>query len=156
MNFESLQFKTLRESIELMPQSDALYSVGEMKKLVTSSSLIIIDNDIVSVYINPDTEFGNAEADENIKAILSEVGDRKVYTLLVPDVTTRITVEVRDYENKAFDEIQLAEAYVIKQLAHRILAKAYLIARGVGTCPAKVFNTEADALVWLNGLRDKT
>ena len=156
MNLDSTQFKALRESIELMPQNDSVTAVGEMQKLVTSSSLIIIDDDIVSVYINPETEFGNAEADENVEAILSKVGDRKIFSLIVPDTTSRITVEARTYQNKAFDEIKLGEAYVINELAHRILAKAYLTATGKLNCPTRVFNTEAEALVWLIGLRDKS
>ena len=153
MNLNSQPFKRLRESIELMPQFDTSPSVGEMEKLVTSSSLIIIDDDLVSVYINPETEFGNAEADENVEAILSKVGDRGIYSVVVPDVTSRLTVEARTYRNRAFDNIKIAEVFVIKELAHRILAKAYM-STAKPNIPTRIFNSESEALIWVNKLKE--
>lgn len=137
-----------------MPTESSFVSTGDMVKLVTSTSLIIIDDDIVKAYINPETEFGNIDADENVEAVLSRIGSKKIYSLVVPDATTHITVEARSYRNEAYEKQKLGEAIVVKELAHRILAKAYIGVVGKTSCPTRIFNSESEAIDWLKSLKE--
>lgn len=126
----------------------------QLKKIVTSSALILIDDDMVKTYFHPEVEVTDESAEENFDAIWDDVKDRPYYSLVVPDMTTQISLDVRNYENDALDGLKRAEALVIRSLAHRILAKFYLKGRK-DRFPTKVVDTEAEALLWFEELREK-
>lgn len=124
-----------------------------LKKIVTSSALILIDDDMVKTYFHPDVEVTDESAKENVDAVWNDLKGRHHFSLIVPDSTTQISLDVRSYNNERFEKLKKAEALVIRTLAHRILAKFYLKARP-GNYPTKVFDTEADALLWFEELRE--
>lgn len=125
----------------------------QLKKLVTSSALIMIDGDVVKTYFHPDAEVTEESAEENFEAMWDDVKDMKFYNMIVPDSTTQISIDVRSYDNQPLEDLKKAEALVIKSLAHRILAKFYLNARK-HRYPTKVVDTEAEALEWFESLRE--
>jgi len=100
-----------------------------MEKVLTSSALIIIDNDVVKTYTNPDMEYDDQAAIENVEAIWEQVKDRRIFNLIVSDPTTHVTVEARGYTHNEFEKLKVAEAIVIKTLGHRILANYYAQAK---------------------------
>lgn len=124
-----------------------------MQKVVTSSSLIVVDGDVVTSYLNPNCEFNDESARENIDAIWELIKDERVFHLLVPDPTTHVTVETKDYLNPPFEALKKGEALIIKTLAHRLLAKFYLLARKDKQYPIRIFENEKDAMDWFNTLR---
>lgn len=121
-------------------------------KIVTSSALIIIDGDIVSTYTNPDSEFSGQDADKNVESIWPLIEGKKIFHLIIPDPSTHVTVEARDYANPKFDSVKKAEAIVIKTLGHRLLAQFYLKARHGKSYPVRIFDSEIDAHNWFRSL----
>lgn len=142
MNVEEVMFsKTTKSGSEIL------------EKVVTPTSLIIVDGDVVKVYTNPDVEYSDESANENIDSIWELVKDRKVYHLFVPDSSTYISVEARKYKHEAFEKIKLAQAIVIRTLGHAILAQFYKNAAKDRRYPIQIFNSEAKALQWFDELR---
>jgi hypothetical protein len=123
-----------------------------MHKVVTPSALIIIDADVMKTYLHADTEFGNQEADSNVESVWQFIKDKSIYHVIIPDPTTHITVDVKNYKNEMFVSVKRAEALVIRSLAHRILAKAFMSA-GNRPYPIRIFDCESDALAWFDKLR---
>lgn len=123
-----------------------------LKKVTTPTALIMIDGDVVKTYLRPDVEFTEESSEENINAIWDDIKDQRIFNLLLPDMTTQISVDVRSYENDALEKIKRAEAVVVKSLAHRLLAKFYLQSRKE-KYPTKIFETEAEALDWFESIR---
>ncbi len=70
-----------------------------LDKVITPSALIIIDGDVVKTYTNPDTEFSDESANENAEAIWEFIKDKRIFHLVVPDPTTLVTLEARNYRN---------------------------------------------------------
>lgn len=128
------------------------FNEGLPNKIVTPSALIIIDGDVVSTYTNPDSEFSGEDADKNIEAIWELIKDKKICHLIVPDPTTHVTVEAREYTNPKFESVKKAEAIVIKTLAHRLLAQFYLAARRGKSYPVRIFDSEIEAKKWFASL----
>lgn len=125
-----------------------------LEKVVAPTALIMIDDDVIKIYINPDVEMNAETAKENIDAIWDIVKDRKVFHMIVPDSTTHITMGINEFGDEQFEKIKKAEALVIKTLGHRILAKAFMNARK-GKYPVRVFDSENDATAWFNELREQ-
>ena len=122
-------------------------------KLVTPTALIIIDNDVMTTYLNPDVEFSEEEADVNIDMALKHLHGKRIFHVTVPDSTTHITLRPKRYWNEKFLAVKKAEALVIKTLAHRILANAFISTRKE-LFPIRIFATEAEALKWFEELRE--
>jgi hypothetical protein len=123
-----------------------------LEKIITPSALIILDGDIVKTYTNPDSEFCDDAATENAQAIWGLVKDKRIYHLIVPDPTTLITIEARNYRDNNFESVKKGEAIVIKTLGHRLLAHFYMNVRK-NDYPVKVFDCEIKAVEWFNSLR---
>lgn len=123
-----------------------------MHKVVTPSALIILDADVMKTYLHADIEFGNVEADANVESVWQFIKDEGIYHVMIPDTTTHITVAVKNYRNEQFESVKRAEALVIRSLAHRILAKAFMSARN-RPYPIRIFDSESDALAWFDQLR---
>jgi len=126
-----------------------------MKKVVTKSSLIVLDGDLVTTYTHPDVEFSAESADENYNSIREDLLGRMIFHMIVPDPTTHVTLDVRSYRNEDFESRKKGEAIVIKTLAHRLLAKFYYGIRK-DSYPIRIFETETSALEWFNELRSGT
>ena len=124
-----------------------------MHKIVTTSALVIIDDDLVITYVNPDCEFSDESARENFDAIYDTIRNRKVFHLVVPDPSSLVTVEAREYMNPRFEELKKGEALVIKTLGHRILAQFYMLARKEKDYPIRIFDSEQAATDWFDSLR---
>jgi hypothetical protein len=131
------------------------FSLDKMKKVVTKSSLIILDGDLVTTYTHPDVEFSAESADDNYASIREDLLGRKVFHMIVPDPTTHVTLDVRSYRNEDFEDRKKGEAIVIKTLAHRLLAKFYYGIRK-DRYPIRIFDTETSALEWFGTLRSTT
>ncbi len=123
-----------------------------LEKVITPSSLILIDGDVVKTYTHPDVEFGYDEAKDNVEAMWSHIENRSVFHMVAPDSTTHITMETDAYGDNRFEAIKKGEALVIKTLGHRILAKAFMQARS-HKYPVRIFDCEADAIAWFDSLR---
>lgn len=152
MNWVDQQIKTLSNALVMDDSFDGLEKQSP-NRIVTPSSLIIIDNDLMITYTNADSEFSDESANQNLEAIWDIVKDRSIFHLIVPDETTHITLEARDYNNPKFESIKKAEAIVIKTLAHRLLAQFYLKARKGKGYPIRIFDSEVDARSWFASLK---
>lgn len=144
---------TLKESQGFL-SLEVDYNTAMLKKFITSTSLIIIDNDVVRVYINADVKFDEDSARENVNLIMKEMGGAPFYHLVVPDPTAHISVSASSFQHKDFDRLKKGEAFVIQSLGHRILAQGYLKVTN-RDFPVRVFNKEEEALAWFNELRSK-
>ena len=118
-----------------------------IEKIVTPSALIILDGDVVKTYTNPHSEFSDDSANENAEAVLVLIVDDMVFHLVVPDPTTLITLNPREYGNTEFEALKRAEAIVIKTLGHRMLANFYVKER-INKYPIRIFDDENDAMAW--------
>lgn len=125
---------------------------GILEKVITPTALILIDDDVVKLYTNPDVDLDYLAAKENVEAIWDIVKDRKVFHLVVPDSATHISLEIDQFGDNRFEAIKKGEALVIKTLGHRILAKAFVRARQ-HKYPVRIFDCESDALEWFDQLR---
>ena len=126
-------------------------TTNSLQKLITSSSLVIFDGNVVKAYTNPEVEFCDDAANENAEAICDMIGKGPVYYLFVPDPTTHITLEARLYEHPQFESLKIGQAIVIKTLAHRLLAQFYLNVRK-NKYPVKIFDCETSAMNWFDEL----
>jgi hypothetical protein len=153
MNWVNELSCTLRESQGFLNVENQ-QNTKMLKKFITSSSLIIIDNDLVRVYINADAKFDEDSVKENIEVVMRELGDSTFYQVVVPDPTAHISISASDFHHSAFDELKKGEALVIQSLGHRILAQAYLRVTS-RKFPVRVFNKEEEALAWFEDLRSK-
>ena len=152
MNWKEEKTNFLNSAMSMNGSQDG-FDENAPNRIVTPSSLMIIDNDLVITYTNPDIEFSDESADQNVNAIWDIVKNRSVFHLIVPDPSTHVTVEVREYKNERFESIKKAEAIVIKTLGHRLLAQFYLKARKDKDYPVRIFESEADAREWFETLR---
>lgn len=123
-----------------------------LEKVVTPTALILIDDDVVKNYLNADVEFSQQSARDNVEAIWRFVKHGKFYHLVVPDASTQVTLGIGEVGDERFEAKKKAEAIVIKTLAHRILAKAFVRARK-HKYPMRVFEKEQDAIEWFDSLR---
>lgn len=153
MNWEKEKTNFLNNAISTNGMPDG-FDESAPNRIVTPSSLMIIDNDLVITYTNPDMEFSDESADQNVSAIWDIVKNRSIFHLIVPDSSTHVTVEARDYKNERFESIKKAEAIVIKTLGHRLLAQFYLKARKDTHYPVRIFESENDAREWFETLRE--
>ena len=135
-----------------MSVNPTLGKTQSLEKIVTPSALIIIDGDVVTTYMNSHAEFSDDSANENAEAVWDFVAGKRVFHLIVPDPTTLITIEARNYKNERFESVKRAEAIVIKTLGHRLLAQFYMNVRA-NECPVKIFDSEAKAIEWFDSIR---
>ena len=126
-----------------------------LEKVITPTALILIDDDVVKTYMNADVEFNTEAASDNVEAIWEYVKGKKVYHLAVPDASTQITMGVDEFGDSRFENLKLGEAIIVKTLAHRILAKAFVKVR-CSKYPIEMFEDENDALAWFDTLRATT
>ena len=125
-----------------------------MERLFTSTALIIIEDNVVKTYTNPDVEYDDKAVEENLQAIKDNMDDRKVFNLFIPDPSTHITVEAREFQDNRFERAKLAEALVIRTLGHRILANFYVKARK-RKYPVRIFDSEQEALEWFESVKEE-
>ena len=134
-----------------MHSKQTMPSVKPLEKVITPSALILVDDNVVKTYTNPGSELNEESANENAEAILDLIVDARVFHLVVPDPTTLITLNPREYGNTAFETLKMAEAIVIKTLGHRMLANFYVKER-INKYPIRIFDDENDALAWFKEL----
>ena len=123
-----------------------------LEKVITPTALILVDIDVVKVYLNADVELSTEAAEENVEAIWHLVKDREVFHLVVPDSTTHVTMGVEEFGDSRFEAIKKGEAIIVKTLAHRILAGGIVQARK-RKYPIKICDTEMEAIDWFDSLR---
>jgi hypothetical protein len=126
-----------------------------LERVVTPTSLIIIDGDVVKTYTNPYADYSDKAADENVSAIWDLLKDKRFYSLLAPDPSTHISADARSCKNDPIEDRKLAQAIVVKTMGHSILAQFYKNAKKNKKYPVQVFDTEAKALAWFDSLRKK-
>jgi ribosomal protein S6 len=126
-----------------------------LEKVITPTALILVDDDVVKVYLNADVELSKEAAEDNVEAIWHLIEGRKVFHLVVPESSTHVTMGVEEYGDARFEAIKKGEAIVVKTLAHRILAKGIVQARR-GKYPVSIFNTETKAIAWFDSLRESS
>jgi hypothetical protein len=152
MNMENERIKLLNDALSDSNSIDG-FDENSPSRIVTPTSLMIVDNDLVITYTNPDIEFSGESALQNVNAIWHLIKDRSVFHLFIPEPSTHVTVEVGSFQNTRFDSVKRAEAIVIKTLGHRLLAQFYLKARKDKSFPVRIFDNEMDAKEWFNSLR---
>lgn len=123
-----------------------------MDKILTSSTLIIIDGNVVKTYTNPDTEFDELAAEENAAAIWNHLDGRRIFNLIVPDPSTHFTVDARSFKHPEFETLKIAEAIVIRTLGHRILADFRASGKN-RNYPIRVFDCENNAMEWFETVK---
>lgn len=151
MNWNLERIKVLESARPMTPETNE-GGQNALVKLVTPTALIIIDGDVMTTYLNADVEFGEEEANHNIDIALKQLNGKKIYHLTVPDPSTHITLQPGNYWNERFLAAKKGEALVIKSLAHRILANAFISTRKK-LFPIRIFATESEALKWFDELR---
>jgi Zn-dependent peptidase ImmA (M78 family) len=107
------------------------------------------DDGIVQVDFADELLLDVAECKELLSTYNEVLSNKKVPILHVLGKYMNVTKEARDYS--ATEEglkFSLAEAYVLKSLAHKILANFY-IKFNKPKVPTQFFTTEEDATVWL-------
>ena len=152
MNWNSERIKILEEAFRPMSLDRTDRGANSLSKVVTPTALIIKDGDVVKTYLHANVEVDDEAAEYNIERTLECVSGKGFYHLLVADPTTHVTVEVRNYHHEEFESLKLAEAIVLKSLAHRILTTGLLAVRK-HRYPTKIFDCESEALKWFNELR---
>ncbi|MCB0755470.1 MAG: hypothetical protein KDB98_07760, partial [Flavobacteriales bacterium] len=125
MNWEEERINLLQDALADGSSIDG-FDENSPSRIVTPTSLMIVDQDVVITYTNPDVEFSGENAVQNVNAIWHLIKGKSVFHLFVPEPSTHVTVEVGSFENTRFDSVKRAEAIVIKTLGHRLLAQFYL------------------------------
>ncbi len=154
MNQEFSEVNIIDELHSSVPDG-VLVGTDLLQRFVTDSALIIVDQDVVVTYTHPDVEFSGESADANVNHIWENIREKRVYHLIVPDSTTHVTVDATDYSNPQFDSVKEAEAIVINNLGHRLLANFYMKLKR-GAYPVRIFNSEAEAFKWFDNLRNQS
>lgn len=142
---EHITVRYLSQDIMLMNPS--VFDSGRLKKLITPTALIIIEGNLMKTYLNADIEFTEEDADHNIDMCWDFIKDRNVLHMIIPDPTTHIQIDVRNYRNERLESVMKAEAIVLKSLAHKILARAFMTKVG-DKYPIKLVDSEQAAIDW--------
>jgi hypothetical protein len=109
----------------------------------------LLKNSIIRVLLYENSTIDFDESYKMNKAI-GELSDYKeALVLVVAETGAIITAEARNFSaSKQGQEYSIAEALVVTNLAHKIIANFYLkINKPIKPC--KVFNAESEAIKWL-------
>ncbi|MBN4062137.1 MAG: hypothetical protein COA57_02190 [Flavobacteriales bacterium] len=108
-----------------------------------------IEGGIIKVDGKTDAHIELEDMDENYAVFKKLVKDKKAPFLVSFGINASITTEAREnFANKQRSQIKKAEAFVVKQLHHRLIA-SFHINHFKPAIPTKVFNSEEEAKLWL-------
>ncbi|HCQ30686.1 MAG TPA: hypothetical protein DIU39_10390 [Flavobacteriales bacterium] len=120
--------------------------------LIIETNISIIEelpNGIFKVTIKPGVEVDKKDLEESYRILLDLTGGKPSLFLEIFPPDSDATLEAREYfADKQRNKIKKAEAFIVKSLAHRLVAKFHLNFYKPEH-KIKVFSNEADALKWL-------
>lgn len=116
------------------------------------SQIAMREDGIVQMNFYDKLEIDIKEAKEMVAATNELTHGKKVLVLNIAGSNTTATKEAREYAaSKEAVEFTLAEAYVIRNLAQKILGTFY-INFNKPLVPTKLFTSEEEAVIWLKSL----
>ena len=128
-----------------MTNSDLIKDIRKVD--LSSSTLYFLEGNIVVIYLKDNKEVDLKAAKEQYRAIGEVLTNEGCSILTVPGIGTTITKEVRDFIQR-FPSNTIAEAIVVDNLAHRIVANFISKFNRPGK-QVKLFSDEKKAIKWL-------
>jgi len=126
--------------------------------LIIETNISIIEelpNGIFKVTIKPNVEVERRDLEESYRILLDLTGGKPSLFLEIFPPSSDATLEAREYfADKKRNKIKKAEAFVVKSLAHRMIAKFHLNFYKPEHI-IKIFSNEKDALKWLETFLEK-
>lgn len=128
-------------SIKFTKEIDLIHSVLRMR-----------EDGILQINFGDKTDLDVVETKEILVATKKITEGRKVLTLNIAGSQTSATSAARDFAaSEEAIAFTLAEAYVVKNLAQKIIGNFYINFHKP-LAKTKIFTNEADAVKWLKGL----
>jgi hypothetical protein len=129
--------------------------ISELTQIENRASTIsLIDEDIVKVFIKPDLDFEKKDVDDIRNSIEKLSEGNRVLTLVDVSENTTGNSEVREYGSKeGANKYATATAYITDSLAQRIVVNFFINLYRKGT-PTRIFNSEDKAIEWLKSHRN--
>jgi hypothetical protein len=107
-------------------------------------------NNIVKVVINKGETIGVADYLEGIEMLRKRAPEKKYLFFYELEEGATVTDELREVSSSPEkNQFTLAEAFIVKSLAHRLLANFYMRFNKPAK-PAKVVASDKEALEWLS------
>ena len=119
------------------------------QRKVTIYDVVFRDDGIVYIFVSgkrPTT----IEDQVLVVKTLGEMGGEKKMPLLIKHETSSLpdSSARNNWAKKNTNPYSLAEAFVVNNLAHKVIANFYLKTNKPGR-PTKIFTNEEDAVIWL-------
>jgi hypothetical protein len=112
------------------------------------SKLELLDDDIVRIVIREKDIVTAKEAGAMNDAIGELSGGKEVFVMILAEDAAQFDKSAREFSASAAGTIfTKADALVVRNLAHRILANFY-ISFNKPLKPSRVFNSEEEAIAW--------
>jgi hypothetical protein len=126
--------------------------------LIIETNISIIEelpSGILKITIKPGVEVEKKDLEESYRVLLDLTGGKPSLFLEIFPPDGDATLEAREYfADKKRNKIKKAEAFVVKSLAHRIIAKFHLNFYKPEHA-IKIFSNEQAALKWLESFLEK-
>lgn len=121
-----------------------------LKEILTNSSRISkIDDDIIRIEFKPNHLITEEDFEENYKAYFKLMDREKFFLLSIANEGSSVAPEVRKkFSTPERSSFKLAEAFVIRTLAHRLVA-GFVTKIQPPSHNLKFFENEREALKWL-------
>jgi hypothetical protein len=129
----------------------------KIDRTVTTSvcQISLEKNDVVFVKMNENAIIDVEEVDEKHQS-LNELVDHQPYCMLViPASGNSASAEARKYAARLKNKKVIAEAIVVDNLAHRLLANFYIKVNRPRQ-KVRVFSSVPAGLAWIDSIRDKS
>ncbi len=130
---------------------------GTTNRTITTSvcQISIEENEVVFVKMNENAIIEIEEVDE-LHQSLNELVDHQPYCMLViPASGNSSSAEARKYAARLKNKKVIAEAIVVDNLAHRLLANFYIKVNRPRQ-KVRVFSNVPAGLAWIESIRDKS
>ncbi|PCJ84919.1 MAG: hypothetical protein COA57_08350 [Flavobacteriales bacterium] len=126
------------------------------EKIETTTTFVWIRNDgIICVQVKDNAEVELEDSIQTFEVVKKLAGEGKKPVLVLTGIGGTITPEVREFSSsERASEPTLAEAIVVKSLAHRIIVN-FIINFNKPARPIKLFNDEKEAVKWLKEMERK-
>lgn len=122
---------------------------------IRSGEIRLIEGDIVEIKLAANHESTIADVDEINTRVITLVGNKKHYILVITQQGTSSSHEAREHAaQESMRRNVVAEAIVISNIAVRLLANVYMKVNRPKQ-KIKLFNTREKAMQWLHQLKAK-
>lgn len=118
----------------------------------TISEVLLMDDDVLRIEIQPEQEFGLSDFMELVDAAEQIGHGKKFKNLIIVGIHTLPSKEARDMSSSIEGSVyKLADAFVIHSIAQKIIGN-FIINIQKPAVPTRLFTNEEDALLWLKNL----